>query len=298
MNWGYNMSHKPVLTKEVLEYLDPKSGEDFIDGTFGFGGHSAELLGRNKPNGRVLGIELDAEVVEILRKKPLDERLVLVQGSFADLEKIAEENNFHKISGILLDLGMSSWQIEESGRGFSFQGDEPLDMRSDKGRELTAEKIVNRWAEKELTEIFDKYGGERFAQRIARAICQERKSERIKTTRQLTEIIRKAIPASQRHQKIHLATRVFQALRIVVNGELENLENVLPQALKLLEKGGRLAVISFQSLEDKIVKNFFREEAKKGGLKILTEKPIVPGAEEVRDNPRSRSAKMRAATKL
>ena len=289
------MLHQPVLVKEVLKYLNPKPGEDFIDGTFGFGGHSAELLERNKPNGRVLGIELDAEVVAILEKKPLNKRLVLVQGSFADLEKIAKKNNFNKVNGILLDVGMSSWQIEESGRGFSFQGDEPLDMRSDKRKELTAEEIINQWTEKDLIEIFDKYGGERFARRIARMIYLERKSMRIKTARQLAEIIKKAIPASQRHQKIHLATRVFQALRIAVNKELENLEKCLPQALELLEKDGRLVVISFHSLEDKIVKNFFRGETKKSEMKILTEKPIVPGLEEIQNNPRSRSAKLRAA---
>ena len=289
------MLHQPVLVKEVLKYLNPKPGEDFIDGTFGFGGHSAELLERNKPNGRVLGIELDAEVVAILEKKPLNKRLVLVQGSFADLEKIAKKNNFNKVNGILLDVGMSLWQIKESGRGFSFQGDEPLDMRFDKRKELTAEEIINQWTEKDLIEIFDKYGGERFARRIARMIYLERKSMRIKTARQLAEIIKKAIPASQRHQKIHLATRVFQALRIAVNKELENLEKCLPQALELLEKDGRLVVISFHSLEDKIVKNFFRGETKKSEMKILTEKPIVPGLEEIQNNPRSRSAKLRAA---
>lgn len=297
--------HQPVLLKEVLEYLDPKPGENFIDGTFGFGGHGLRLLEMNKPSllrqnsseasGKVLGIELDAEVVEILKKKPLDARLILVQGSFANLKKIAEENSFYPVNGILLDVGMSSWQIEESGRGFSFQRNEPLDMRSDAKSELTAEELVNQWPEKELFEIFSEYGGERFARRIARAICQARKSRRVKTTTQLVEIIKKAVPASQRRKKIHFATRIFQALRIAVNSELENLEKALPQALEILEEGGRLAVISFHSLEDKIVKSFFREEAKRGSLKILTKKPIVPSFEEIKVNPRSRSAKLRVA---
>lgn len=290
--------HQPVLLKEVLEYLDPKPGENFIDGTFGFGGHGLPLLEINKPSGKVLGIELDADVIEILNKKSLDERLVLVQGSFADLKKIAEENNFYPVNGILLDVGMSSWQIDKSGRGFSFQKDEPLDMRSDKNSDLTAEEIVNRWSEKELFEIFDKYGGERFARRIARLVCQARKSERIKTTGQLVEIIKRAVPVSQRHKRIHLATRVFQAIRIVVNDELKNLEKALPQALEILEKNGRLAVISFHSLEDKIVKYFFREEAKKSNLEILTDKPITANEEEIKFNPRSRSARLRVVVKL
>ncbi|MEA2113302.1 MAG: 16S rRNA (cytosine(1402)-N(4))-methyltransferase RsmH [Patescibacteria group bacterium] len=300
--------HQPVLLKEVLEYLDPKAGENFIDGTFGFGGHSLRLLEMNKPgplrqssseaSGKVLGIELDADVVDILKKKPIDARLILVQGSFVDLKKIARENNFYPINGILLDVGMSSWQIEQSGRGFSFQRDEPLDMRSDTKSELTAEEIINRWPEKELFKIFNEYGGERFARRIARLICRMRGNRRIKTTGQLVEIIKKAIPVSQRHKKIHFATRVFQALRIAVNSELENLEKALPQALEILEQGGRLAVISFHSLEDKIVKNFFSKEAKIGNLKILTDKPITPDYEEIKNNPRSRSARLRVAMKL
>ena len=287
--------HIPVLLKEVLEYLNPVAGENFIDGTFGFGGHGLRLLGMNKPNGMVLGIELDADVIEILKKESLDARLILAQGSFADLKKIVEENNFHPVNGVLLDIGMSSWQIDKSRRGFSFQKDEPLDMRSDKNSELTAEEIVNRWSEKELFEIFDKYGGERFARRIACLVCQERKSKRIKITSQLVEIIKKAVPVNQRHKKIHFATRVFQAIRIVVNDELKNLEKALPQALEILEKNGRLVVISFHSLEDRIVKNFFREEAKKSNLEILTKKPITANEEEVKLNPRSRSAKLRAA---
>lgn len=292
------MFHKAVLINEVLEYLDPKAGENFIDGTFGFGGHSARLLETNKPDGKVLGIELDADVIKILKKKPLDKRLILVQGSFVDLKKIAERNNLYQVNGVLLDVGMSSWQIEKSKRGFSFQRDELLDMRSDIESELTAEKVINQRTEKELTEIFNKYGGERFARRIARLICQERKNQRIKTTGQLAEIIRKAIPTSCRRGKIHLATRVFQALRIVVNNELENLEKTMPQALRVLKKDGRLVVISFHSLEDKIIKNFFQQEAKKGNLKILTKKPIIPSSEEIRENPRSRSAKLRAAVKI
>ncbi len=292
------MFHQPVLIKEVLKYLKPAPGENFIDGTFGFGGHSLRLLEMNKPSGNVLGIELDAEVVKILKKKPLDARLILVQGSFINLKKIAEENNFRPVNGVLLDVGMSSWQLEESGRGFSFQRNEPLNMRSDTNSKLTAEEIINQWSEKELFEIFNEYGEERFARRIARSICQARKSQRVKTTTQLVEIIKRAIPIRQRHKKIHFATRIFQALRIAVNDELENLEKVLPQALEALEKGGRLAVISFHSLEDKIVKNFFNKEAKKRSLKILTGKPIVPDDKEVKINPRSRSARFRVAVKL
>jgi len=292
------MIHKPVLLKEVLEYLKPKAGENFIDCTVGFGGHAIPILKRIMPNGRVLGIELDEAVLEKLQSQISNKRLILVQGSYADLERVAKKNNFYPVNGILFDLGISSWQIEKSGRGFSFLRDEPLDMRSDKGSRLTAEEIVNQWPEKELVRIFQEYGEERFARRIADSICWVRKNSLIKTTQQLVEAVQRAVPAKYRYRRIHFATRIFQALRIAVNDELNNLKEALPQALEILKKDGRLTVISFHSLEDRIVKNFFREAARKDFLKILTKKPVGPDLEEIKLNPRSRSAKLRAGVKI
>ncbi len=217
----------------------------------------------------------------------------MVRGNYADLKQIVKENNFYPINGILFDLGMSSWQIEKKGRGFSFQKDEPLDMRVDNGQ-LTAEGIINQWPEKELIRVFQEYGEERYAGRIAKIICQIRQTRPIKTTKQLVDLIIKIVPRT----RIHPATRIFQALRITVNDELNNLEKALPQALEILEKNGRLAIISFHSLEDRIIKNFFKQEAKEVNLKILTKKPVRPTDNEVNLNPRSRSAKLRVAVKL
>lgn len=302
------MRHQPVLKNEVLEYLKPTPGENFIDCTFGFGGHSFAILEKIKPDGKVLGIEADEKEIEILEKGGLNERLVLVRGNFSDLRKIAQENNFSPVNGILFDLGFSSWQIEASGRGFSFQKDEPLDMRLDTRALMTAKQIVNSWPKEKLAEIFRENGEERYALRIADLIYQSRRRKEIETTSQLVEIIRKAVPFAYQRRKIprsgkpqggkHFATKTFQALRIAVNDELGNLEKALPQALELLEKDGRLAVISFQSLEDRLAKNFLREEKRKNTLKILTPKPVRPSLEEIRENPRSRSAKMRSAVKI
>ena len=212
------------------------------------------------------------------------------------MKEIVEKENFHHVHGILLDLGMSSWQIEESKRGFSFRKNEPLDMRTGEGS-LTAEEIINQWDEQNLIEIFQTYGEERYSRRIARVICQKRKINAIKTTDQLVEIIGRAVPGKYTRGRIHWATRVFQALRIVVNSELDNLKKVLSDAVEILERDGRLVVISFHSLEDRIVKHFFRQQSQQEFLKILTKKPIRPNQEEVEINYRSRSAKLRAALK-
>ena len=293
------MNHIPVLLKEVLKYFNPQPGENFIDCTVGFAGHTLPLLEKNKPNGKVLGIEIDEKVLEILKKKIFIERLILVQGNFADLKKITKENSFYPINGILFDLGMSSWQIEKKGRGFSFRKNEPLDMRfGSRASNLTAEEIINQWPEEELIKIFQEYGEERYARRIAHRVCQTRQIQPIKTTNQLVKIIQQAVPNRYQHRRIHFATLTFQALRIAVNDELDNLKKALPQALEILEKNGKLAIISFHSLEDRIVKIFFRETAKEGNLKILTKKPIRPGQEEINLNPRSRSARLRVALKL
>lgn len=281
------MVHIPVLQKEVLQYLGPKPNENFIDCTIGEGGHARAILEAIQPRGRVLGIDWQ------IRIKPGDKRLILSQGNFANLKEIAEKENFKNVSGILLDLGFSSWHIEESGRGFSFQRREPLDMRYDINNQLTAEKIVNFWSKFEIEKILSEYGEERFAGQIAERIVEERKIRPIRNTFQLAELVKKSVRGRDR---INPATRTFQALRITVNDELNNLKHVLSQAKEILVPGGRLAIISFHSLEDRIVKNFLKDNLME--MEILTKKPVTPSFAEIKSNPRSRSAKLRAAKKL
>jgi len=291
--------HTPVLLKEIIEYLSPQSNENFIDCTLGFTGHAKTILEKIKPNGRVLGIEWDIEKIKNQKSKIKDEeRIIVVNDSYTNLRDIVERERFYHVNGILLDLGMSSWDLEQSGRGFSFQKDEPLDMRYSKNQDLTAQEIVNKWTEQKLAEIFRDYGQERFAKNIARKIVEVRCQQPIKTTSQLVEVIRKSFPRSYKFGRQSFAARTFQALRIAVNSELENLKIVLPQAVQVLEKGGRLVIISFHSLEDRIVKNFLKEEQQKNTLKILTKKPITASLAEIKENPRCRSAKLRAAVKL
>ena len=288
--------HIPVLIDEIIQYLNPQPDENFVDCTLGFAGHSKAILEKTKPNGRVLGIEWDSEVCQRIEKEGI-ERLIVTNDSYANLKEIAEQNNFQPVNGILLDLGMSSWDLEQSGRGFSFQKDEPLDMRY-AAQSLTAEEIINKWPEQEIAEILRDYGQERFAKNIARKVVEVRLQQPIETTFQLVEVIRKSFPRSYRFGKQHFATKTFQALRIAVNSELENLKVVLPQAVELLTEGGRLVIISFHSLEDRLVKNFLKEEQQKNTLKILTKKPITASASEIASNPRAHSAKLRAALKL
>jgi len=293
------MTHIPVLQKEVLKCLDPKPNENFIDCTIGEGGHSAAIIEKNGPEGKILGIEIDAELYQKLMAAKLKNRLILVNDSFVNLKEIVGKEDFKKVQGILFDLGMSSWHLEKSGRGFSFLKKEPLDMRYNPQNPLTAGKIVNYWSAQEIEKILREYSQERFAKRIAREIVEERKNKPIQTTFQLVEIIKKSVPKNYERGRMHPATRTFQALRIAVNDELANLKKVLPQALKILEIGGRLVIISFHSLEDRIVKNFLREHSDGlFGCKILTKKPTTPSQEEIKINPRARSAKLRAAIKI
>ncbi len=291
--------HIPVLQKEVLEYLSPKPNENFIDATIGQGGHTLGILRKNKPEGKVLGIEIDPQMYQRLKTqmKKFLKRLILVNDSYVNLKEIVKRYRF-KANGILFDLGMSSWHIEESGRGFSFQRDERLDMRYDPKNYLTAEKIVNRYKKREIERILREYGGERFARRIAKKICERRKIEPIKTTFQLKEVIKRALPRKYKWGRIHYATRTFQALRIAVNNELENLKKALPQAFEVLEPKGKIVVISFHSGEDKIVKEFLKKKEKEGNLQILTKKPVRPTPQEIKTNPRSRSARLRAGIKI
>jgi len=257
------MIHKPVLVKEVLEYLSPKPNENFIDCTVGEGGHAEVILEKTGLNGKVLGIDLDQNQINNckLNLAKFKERAILVNDSYGNLKDIVEKNSFEPVNGILLDLGMSSAQLE-STRGFSFQKDQPLDMRYNNISDLTAEIIINDWQEEQIKKILEEYGEERFAKQVAKKITEERKSKRIESTFQLTDIIKKAIPAKFQNNRIHCATRTFQALRIAVNGELNNLEKVLPKIVSILEPQGRLAIISFHSLEDRLVKNFLKNKEK------------------------------------
>ena len=302
------MIHTAVLKKEVLEYLDPQQNENFVDCTIGEGGHSEDILEKNGPHGKVLGIDLDPQ--QILASEWLHvqfkDRIILVVDSYINLIEIIERKNFGPVNGVLLDLGMSSVQLEATQKGFSFQVDQCLDMRyNDEVNYLTAEKIVNEWPEEKIEEILKNYGEEKFSKRIAKNIVEQRKLGRIKTTFQLTKIIKDATPSAYQRGKIHYATRTFQALRIAVNDELENIKKVLLLAISVLAPGGRLVVISFHSLEDRIVKNFLANEAKMTQsiprvmplLKILTKKPITASRDELGKNPRARSAKLRAAVK-
>lgn len=327
--------HEPVMLKEVIEYLSPKAGGYFIDCTLGGGGYTMEIAKRAGEKGRVLAIDLDEMALENLefRIKNLESKnnIVLVKDNFRNLAEIAR-NNFEnkniKFDGIVFDLGLSSAQLADRSRGFSFQFDSALNMAFGKhkfnaglpvGRQVSeqiftdTQIILNKWPQEKLEKILREYGEEKFARSIVKKIVKERKLRPITTTGELVEIIKIAVPAVYRRQKIHFATRTFQALRISTNRELENLEVVLPQAVELLKSGGKIAVISYHSLEDRIVKKFFKQESKeclcppefpicrcnhKAKFKILTKKAVLPSLEEINKNPRARSAKLRVAEKI
>ncbi|OGZ34562.1 MAG: 16S rRNA (cytosine(1402)-N(4))-methyltransferase [Candidatus Portnoybacteria bacterium RBG_13_41_18] len=296
------MIHIPVLLKEILQYLDPKPGENFIDATLGDGGHALAILELNAPDGRVLGIDASQQAIDFVGKKKqnrnFENRAILVHDNFSNLRNIVAQYKFNPVQGILADLGFSSRQLEASGRGFSFLRDEPLLMTFDEQQKFNAQEAINLWPQAELERIFKEYGEEQFSQSIAKKIIEARKIKPILTTFELVDIVKEATPSRYHHKHIHPATKIFQALRIAVNEELKNLENFLPQALEILDKGGRLAVISFHSLEDRIVKFFFRECRRRNLLKIINKKVVRPSYEEVKINPRSRSAKLRLAIKL
>ncbi len=290
--------HKPVLLREVLEIFNPEPGQIYIDATINGGGHGKEILDGVGESGKVLGIDWDCQLLEELNNTNL-KNLELVCGNYANLKNIAESAGFKKVDGILFDLGFSSYHPARSGRGFSFQKNEPLDMRYNlPSNELTAEKIINTWSGEAIENMLRAYGEEQFAGRIARGILQERKNKKITTTGKLAKVVAQNVPGWYLRKRIHPATKTFQALRIAVNKELENLEKALPQAIELLKPAGKLIVISFHSLEDRIVKNFFKQKDREKLLKVLTNKPLVSSWPEIKVNPRARSAKLRAAQKL
>ena len=295
--------HIPVLQKEVVKYLDPKPNENFIDCTVGEGGHASAILEKNGPKGKVLGIDRDPGQIKNLKFKikNWEKRIIPICDDYVNLGEIVRKNKFGPVNGILFDLGISSWHLEESGRGFSFQKDEPLLMTFKKTPEpsdLTAKKIVNEWEEENIAQIIESYGEERYARKIAHAIVFFRSKGEIKTTRELVKIIEEAVPKTYLHKRIHPATKTFQALRIAVNDEIESLRDGLRKGFEHLTTRGRMAVISFHSIEDRIVKNFFRERAKGGIARLITKKPITPTQGELTENPRSRSAKLRVIEKL
>jgi 16S rRNA (cytosine1402-N4)-methyltransferase len=322
--------HVPVMVEEVVKFLQPGAGGNYVDGTLGGGGHTQAILERSAPDGRVLGIDADAQAIARVGERLADfvntGRLVLVQGNFVELARIVEGASFISIQGVVLDLGFSSEQMGDAQRGFSFSVDGPLDMRFDQSQGESAADIVNSASEQELADIFWRYGEETRSRRIAQRIVKARARGAITRTGQLAQLA--AVGAPYKPGAIHPATRTFQALRIAVNRELEHLEEVLPQVLDVLSRGkgrvadgqegsgrqergsGRMVIITFHSLEDRLVKEFMRREARdclcppqvpicvcghKARLRVLTPKPVTPTVTEVSANPRARSAKLRAA---
>ncbi|HEX9090529.1 MAG TPA: 16S rRNA (cytosine(1402)-N(4))-methyltransferase RsmH [Anaerolineales bacterium] len=304
------MTHLPVLYNEIIHAMQPHRGGSYIDGTFGAGGHAWGILQASSPDGVLLGLDIDPQALHLASEKlaEYDDRAILVRASYRSLLSQMEDLGWHKVDGILLDLGLSSMQLETGSRGFSFQIDAPLDMRFDTDGETTAADLLNHLNEVELADLLYRYGEERRSRQVARVIVRARP---IHTTRQLADVVAKATSGGK--SGIHPATRTFQALRIAVNGELDALEAALPQAIEALAPGGRLAVISFHSLEDRIVKQLMRKESRdclcppeqpvctcghKATLRVLTSKPVRPQESEIINNPRSRSARLRVAERI
>jgi 16S rRNA (cytosine1402-N4)-methyltransferase len=297
------MTHIPVLLKEVIAGFDLKPGNTYLDGTLGSGGHARLVCERFGPSIRIIGIDRDSDAIirteETFKNLPNEHHFVLDE--FRNLDNVLSKLHIEKVDGILFDLGISSPHVDTSGRGFSFMRDEPLLMTMEKDpteEKMTAYDVVNTWDEDNLETIIRYYGEEKYSRRIARNIVSKREEKPIKTTFELVSIIKEAVPALYRFGKIHPATRTFQAIRIAVNDELENLKEGLIKGFDHLLPGGTLAVISFHSLEDRIVKHFFQEKAKNGDAFLINKKPIIPTEEETKNNPRARSSKLRIIKKL
>lgn len=307
--------HKPVMVGEVVASLRCRAGTIYVDGTVGGGGHAAAILENTAPDGLLIGIDDDGDAIREagIRLASFGDRKILVKGNFADMETILAGMNIGKVDGILLDLGVSSHQLDTADRGFSFTLDAPLDMRMDRSRGISACDLIHALSADELERIIREYGEERMAGRIAGAIAESRNLSPLRTTADLAGAVVRALPGRRGPARIHPATRTFQALRIAVNDELANLYRATAFGVERLKEGGRFSVISFHSLEDRIVKNAFRAGEKgclcppdlpvcacgrKPTLKVLTRKPVVPGEEEIRENPRARSAKLRTAERI
>ena len=307
--------HQPVLVNETLSTLDCHPGGIYVDATIGGGGHACNIFKICPDIKLLIGIDRDDDALLQAERRlaPFKSQVVLIKENFSQIKTITSELQIKSVDGVLLDLGVSTHQLLSSNRGFSFSAEGPLDMRMDRKQKITASDLVNTLSEKELEKILREYGEERCGGLIAKTIVRERKRQPIKTTLDLSNVVVKTIPFFSQPRKIHPATRTFQALRIAVNNEFSNLKSVLPDAIDILAPRGRIAVISFHSLEDRIVKNFLRQQSSScvcpphlpkcacgqiRKLKVLTKKPIVPTAEETRMNPRSRSARLRGAEKL
>lgn len=287
--------HIPVLLKETIEILDIKPKGIYVDATVGLGGHSEAILSMLDEDGRLIGIDRDENALRYARERLGNKRVCLKKGRFSEIEGLIGSLNIKKIDGILFDLGVSMLQLRDMQRGFSFMSEERIDMRMDSSQKLSAWDVINNYPEAELERIIRDYGEEPFAKKIAKAIVSNRRKATINTCLELSEII---LRACGRRGRVHPATRTFQALRIEVNKELSELSNGLISAFSVLKSGGRLCVISYHSLEDRIVKNFMRDYAKNGLMKLITKKPLTPRIEEIRANPSSRSAKLRGGEKI
>ncbi len=306
--------HESVLAKEILQYLHPREDGLIVDGTLGNGGHTELILKNTAPGLRVLGIDRDEQAIERAGKRlaPFRNRVTLVHGNFSDIKNILKKANVMNVDGLLLDLGVSSPQLDSPERGFSFMRNGPLDMRMDSTQKTTAADLLVKLSDEELVLVIKEYGEERFAKRIVRAIRKAQEQNPITTTLQLSNIV-SGVTHTPRPAKIHPATRTFQALRIAVNNELEHIKSTLSDSLGILSASARIMVISFHSLEDRIVKNFFKDEEKgcvcpprlpvcacghKTRLKIITRRPVTPASEEVKRNPRASSSKLRVAERV
>ena len=297
------MKHISVLLNESIDGLAIKKGDIVVDGTLGGGGHTLEILHRFNNQIKMICFDLDEDAIERVKKilPPNTSNVIFQNTGFQELKKVTKELKIEKVNRILLDLGISSFQLEEAGRGFSFLREEPLLMtmkKNPKEEDITAYEIVNSWEEQTLADIIFGFGEERFARKIAKAIVGAREKAEIKTTFDLVKIIEDAVGRSYRGKKIHPATRTFQALRIATNSELPNLEKIIKDGFECLEKGGRMAIITFHSLEDRIVKKAFVDLKNNGLAKMINKKPILPSLEEIKENPRSRSAKLRLLEKV
>ena len=288
--------HRSVLLEETMRYLAPCSGGLYVDGTMGMGGHSEAILKRSAPDGRLIGLEWDEAAIALSRERlrPFGDRLTIVRENFASLPEVLSAAGIQEIDGLLIDIGLSSLQLDCGGRGFSFQRDEFLDMRMDQRREESAADLLARAREEELADIFFYYGDEEQSRPIAREIVKSRLDRPLTTSKQLADLVARAIPKRFHPQKIHVATKVFQALRVAVNRELENLSVILDAAVPCLRPGARFCVISFHSLEDRMVKRKFREHPE---LEVITSRPVIAGPDELSLNPRARSAKLRVAAR-
>lgn len=294
LSTDYKKIHIPVMVKEVIQILNPYRGV-YVDATLGCGGHSLEILKRLGSDGILIGIDRDDSAILYAKKLLDDSRVILRKASFSQLKQVLSELNIEKIDGVIFDLGISMLQLKDFERGFSFHSEKRLDMRMDRTQQITAWDVVNKYSDEKLTQIFRDYGDEPFARRIAREIIRQRSKKTIDTCKELADLIKKIVP---RRGRLHPATKVFQAIRIEVNRELEELKEGLSQAVELLRPGGRICVISYHSGEDRVVKNFFKNEEQKGNFHILTKKPLLPSLEEVAKNPSARSARLRGGEKI